>query len=128
MVRKFFKYSIVGLIGTIIDFGTLLIQVEIFNFNVYFAICLSFILAASTNHVLNRNFTFKSTNPNIRSEYTKFLIVSIAGILTNLCIIYFLSDILELHYLLSKVIATGVVLFWNFLMNYHWTFNKKHEK
>ncbi len=128
MVSKFFRYSIVGIIGTIVDFGALLIQVEIFKFNIYIAICLSFILAASTNHILNRRFTFKSKNSNIKSEYAKFILVSTIGILTNLSIIYFLSEILGLHYLLSKIIATGIVLFWNFLMNYHWTFNKKHAK
>lgn len=126
MVKKFFKYSIVGVLGTIIDFSTLIIQVEILKFNIYLSILLSFMLAASVNHIINRNFTFKSTNPHIKQEYLKFILVSLVGVITNLCIIYILSDILRVHYIVSKILATSIVLLWNFLMNYHWTFNKSH--
>ncbi len=123
MVKKFFKYSLVGVFGTLIDFSTLILQVEIFGFNIYIAIVISFMLAASFNHFFNRRFTFKSKNPSVRSEYLKFLSVSIVGILTNILLIYILFDVWNAHYLFAKIIATGVVLFWNFLMNYHWTFN-----
>lgn len=126
MVKKFFKYSIVGLLGTAIDFSTLIIQVELLQVNIYVAIIISFMLAASSNHFFNRRFTFKSTNPHIKHEYLKFVSVSIIGILINVTIIYLLS-LLHIYYLLSKIVATILVLAWNFLMNYHWTF-RQHEK
>jgi putative flippase GtrA len=126
MVKKFFKYSIVGVFGTFIDFSTLIFQVEILKINIYLAITLSFLLAATFNHSLNRKFTFGSKNPKIKNEYFKFLSVSIVGILINIFSIYIIFELFEWHYLLAKILATSIVLIWNFLMNYHWTF-KDHD-
>lgn len=129
MVKKFLKYSAVGLLGTAIDFSTLIIQVEFLRINIYIAVLISFLLAASSNHFFNRRFTFKSMNSQIKKEYLKFILVSSVGILINILIIYFLSQIFHIYYLISKIIATSLVLLWNFLMNYHWTFKSKpkHE-
>ena len=127
MVKKFFKYSIVGLLGTCIDFSTLVLQVELLKINIYIALTVSFVLAASSNHFFNRKFTFKSENPHIKNEYFKFISVSIIGIFINILIIYSLSRLFNVHYLVSKIIATLLVLLWNFLMNYHWTFNENRS-
>jgi putative flippase GtrA len=125
MVKKFIKYSIVGVFGTFIDFFTLIFQVEILNINLYAAVVISFLLAATFNHYLNRRFTFVSKNPKIKHEYFKFLSVSIVGILINIFSIYIIFELFGWHYLLAKILATGIVLMWNFLMNYHWTFKHK---
>lgn len=122
MIGKFFRYSIVGVFGTSIDFIFLIFQVEILKINLYIAVIISFLIAASSNHYWNRRFTFKSKNPKIKHEYLKFILVSLAGIFINIVFIFVMFDLLNIHYLLSKISATIIVLIWNFLMNYHWTF------
>jgi putative flippase GtrA len=124
MVDKFVKYSLVGILGTIIDFSLLIFQIEILKINLYIATIISFILAATSNHFWNRKFTFNSINPNIKKEYLKFILVSIIGIIINLIFIFIFFDILEIHYIFAKIIATIIVLAWNFLLNYHWTFKR----
>lgn len=126
MIKKIFRYSTFGTIATFIDFVALIIQIEILGLNIYFALILSFLLAASVNHVLNRHYTFRTTQSNIRIEYLKFITVSACGVFINIFTVFILSDKLETHYLFAKIIATCIVMFWNFLLNYHWTFKIKN--
>jgi putative flippase GtrA len=127
MIKKFVKYSIIGVSGTLIDFSTLIFQVEILKFNLYIAIIISFILAATSNHYFNRKYTFKTYLNNYIEEYKRFISVALFGVLINIIVIYFLVSILSIYYLFAKMLATGIVLLWNFFMNYHWTF-EKHAK
>ena len=64
----------------------------------------------------------------------QFLMVSLAGLALNNAIVRLLEDPFgtqlgqpDYGYLPAKVIATGVVVFWNYFTNRHWTFNSKKE-
>ncbi len=48
--------------------------------------------------------------------------VALVGLGINTAIMYGLTHYTGLHYLLCQVLATGVVLGWNFLANRFWTF------
>jgi putative flippase GtrA len=124
MIKKFVKYSIVGVSGTLIDFLTLIFQVEILKVNLYIAVVISFLLAATSNHYFNRRYTFQSQHNNYFNEYRKFVSVAVSGVLINIIAVYLIVGLMSFHYLFAKVLVTGVVLIWNFLMNYHWTFEE----
>ena len=50
-----------------------------------------------------------------RSAIGGFLLIAVIGLGLNELIMYACSDLLGLHYLLSKIVATVIVFFWNFL-------------
>ncbi|MDY6326944.1 MAG: GtrA family protein [Bacteroidales bacterium] len=122
MILKFLKFSVVGFSGTAVDFGVTWLCKEKLGLNKYLSNSLGFILAATNNYIWNRVWTFQSTNSNISAEYGKFFLVSLAGLGINNLIIYLLHGKLNLNFYLSKVFAIGVVMFWNFTMNYFFTF------
>lgn len=122
LILKFFKFSVVGFSGTAVDFGVTWLCKEKLGLNKYLSNSLGFILAATNNYIWNRVWTFQSTNSNISAEYGKFFLVSLAGLGINNLIIYLLHGKLNLNFYLSKVFAIGVVMFWNFTMNYFFTF------
>lgn len=122
LILKFLKFSVVGFSGTAVDFGVTWLCKEKLGFNKYLSNSLGFILAATNNYIWNRVWTFQSTNSNISAEYGKFFLVSLAGLGINNLIIYLLHGKLNLNFYLSKVFAIGVVMFWNFTMNYFFTF------
>ena len=80
------------------------------------------VLGALVNYVLNRRYTFRSGKGH-REALTKFFVVAGAGLLLNGLIMWLFVDGLGLYYLLAQLLATGLVLVWNFAGNRCWTFN-----
>jgi len=123
VVNKFIKFCIVGFTGLIIDFGTTYLCKEIIKIQKYVSNAIGFTLAASANYFLNRIWTFKSHDPNIAWEYSKFLIVSLIGLGINTLILWILVRFFKKHFYLSKLIAIFVVTIWNFIANLLFTFH-----
>ncbi len=122
LISKFVKFCVVGSAGMLIDFGTTWLLKEKVRINKYVANSSGFILAASSNYILNRIWTFESTNPHIAGQYGLFVIISLAGLGINNFIIYILHGRLKYNFYLSKLFAIVIVTIWNFLLNLLITF------
>ena len=122
VIIKFLKFCAVGFSGMLIDFGTTWLLKEKARINKYIANSTGFILAATSNYIWNRIWTFRSKNEEIAVEYFSFIIISVAGLGINNLVIYLLNDKLKINFYLSKLIAVGVVTLWNFTMNFIITF------
>lgn len=123
LLFKFIKFCIVGFSGTVIDFGTTWLLKEKASVNKYIANSTGFILAATSNYIWNRFWTFHSENPRIATEYFSFILISLAGLGINNLMLYLCTEKLKMNFYLSKLIATGFVTIWNFIMNYLITFS-----
>jgi len=121
---KLIKFCIIGFSGMIIDFGTTWLLKEKIKINKYVANSCGFILAASSNYVWNRIWTFQSHNSHIGTEYFSFILISLIGLGLNNFIIWILSDKMKWNFYLSKMIAIGIVTLWNFGMNLLFTFHR----
>ena len=127
LISQFLKFAVVGVLGTLIDFGLLNFFVKVFRFNVYFAATLSFLAAVINNFLLNKYWTFKITQAEKRGrwQFIQFGLVSVIGLAVNLLIMYVLIHYFHLWYNWAKAGATVVVLIWNFWANKLWTFKNK---
>ena len=123
-IFKFLKFCTVGFSGMIIDFGITWILKEKVRINRYMANTCGFILAASSNYMWNRVWTFKSQSDAISIEYISFFVIALIGLGINNLILWFLSDRKKYNFYLSKIIATAMVTLWNFGMNFVFTFAK----
>lgn len=119
---KFLKFCVIGFSGMLIDFGTTWLLKEKVRINKYVANSIGFILAASSNYIWNRFWTFRSENEHVVTEYLSFIIISVAGLGINNLVIYLLHGRMKLNFYISKLIAIGIVTIWNFIMNYLITF------
>ena len=88
---KFLKFCVVGLSGMVIDFSTTWLLKEKAKVNKYIANSTGFILAATSNYIWNRIWTFQSENSQIAVEYFSFILISIAGLGINNFVIYLLD-------------------------------------
>jgi putative flippase GtrA len=122
LLWKFLKFCMVGSSGMIIDFGTTWLLKEKVKVNKYLANSTGFILAATSNYILNRFWTFHSANRQVVSEYLSFIIISVIGLAINNFVVYILTERMKFNFYLSKLFAVGVVILWNFTMNYLITF------
>jgi len=82
----------------------------------------SFVVSATSSYIMNRTWTFRSEDKKIGREAAKFFLVATGGLVLNSLIFYLITAVFRLPDILGLVIATAIVLVWNFLMNKKWTF------
>lgn len=134
--ERFIKFLIVGTVGFIVDFGTLAFLVEVVGLRPVVANTFSFSAAVLSNFTFNRYWTYPdSRSKRRRLQLMQFALVSIIGLTVNNGILVltqgpFDSLLRTLHapaaiagYIPAKMLATVVVLFWNFFINRYWTYN-----
>jgi putative flippase GtrA len=121
-VVKFIRYALVGLTGLTIDFSITYLFKEYIKVSKYIANSIGFSTAVVINYLLNRYWTFEAGNEDVFIQFGTFLAVSLIGLLINNFIIFFLNEKLKINFYISKLIAIGVVVFWNFFVNYYYTF------
>jgi len=119
---KLIKFGAVGMSGMLVDFGITYIFREKVRINEYVANTLGFLSAASSNFLLNRIWTFQSADPEMTSQYFRFLLIATVGVFFSNAIIYLLHGRFKWNFYFAKLISIGVVLFWNFFANYFFTF------
>lgn len=123
LILKFLKFGMVGASGVIVDFGFTYLCKEILKLQKYLANAIGFTLAASSNYIFNRIWTFHSLNPEIGIEYSKFLLISLIGLGINTLILWLLVSKYNKKFYVSKLFAIGIVTVWNFFINLIFTFN-----
>jgi len=121
--HKFLKFGVVGLSGLLVDFGFTYLFRNILKVNQYISNAIGFTLAASSNYILNRVWTFQSNNPKVFVEFGEFFIISLIGLGINSLILWIMVSKLKLHFYFSKLIAIGITTIWNFMANLVFTFN-----
>ncbi len=84
------------------------------------AACVSFACAVLSSYLVNTYWTFRQQGTDLRRA-AKFFAVATAGLGWNALIIWGAVR-LGAYDLAAKVLATGAVLIWNFLLQKHWTF------
>ena len=120
MILKFLKFVIVGFSGLFVDFSITILLKEKLKVHRYISSSAGFILAATTNYIFNRFWTFQSNNPRIFEEYGTFLIISLIGLFINNLFLYIFEK--KLRFYFAKLLAVMVTSVWNFSANYWFNF------
>lgn len=125
MLEKFFtvlRFGITGSMGMAIDFGITWFCKEKLKWNKYLANSTGFVIAVINNYIINRIWTFKSTNPNWEVEFEKYFLFSLIGLLLNNSFVYLFHQKLKWNFYASKLAASALVFIWNFSSNYFLNF------
>ena len=128
MFKQFVCFSGVGVVGTVAHYSVLVFCVELLTIDPVISSILGFLAGAVVNYILNYHFTFKSKACHNETG-PKFFFVVVIGFCINYLVMYALINLLALNYILSQIISTALVLFWNFFASRFWVFNHgKMEK
>jgi len=138
--NRFFRFAVVGVSGTIVDFSIFFLLSRIFGFPKNTSYSISFIIAVVNNFIWNRNWTYpESKEKNVSEQLIKFTIVSIVGFFIRKIVFPFINKpLIDFSKLLfgqrffikpeaiGDFLALGfviiVVLFWNYFINRIWTY------
>jgi putative flippase GtrA len=129
-IIRFLKFAVVGAIGAVVDFSILNLGIQVFHLAKWLANTFSFSAAVLSNFTWNRFWTYpESRLQSFLPQLGQFLLVNLAGYGINQVVFlsldhYVFSPWGTWGYNLSKAIAIGVVLFWNFFINRIWTYRE----
>lgn len=117
------KFGVVGFSGLLLDFGITYLLKEKAGVNKYIANGCGFAVAVCSNFVLNKIWTFHDTQRDYLPQFTAFFAVAAGGLLINQLVLYVLHERFKLKFYFAKILAIGVVTFWNFGLSHFYVFN-----
>ena len=123
---QLFRYTLVGGSAFLVDFGTLVILTEYFNIHYLVSAAAAFLFGLTTNYFLSVRWVFNiRAKKNRWLEFFLFSLIGLVGLGLNELFLWVFTDIFMIYYLLSKIITTGIVYFWNFFARKIVLFNKQ---
>lgn len=116
LIRQIWRFGIVGGICTIVDFAILTGLHEFLGFHYLLANGVSFAVSVVFNYVLSMKYVFQGKDESNKTrEFIIFVILSAIGLGLNQLIMWGTVDGLGIFYVAAKVIATAVVMIYNFV-------------
>lgn len=113
---QFFRYVIVGGFSFVVDYGLLFVLTEYAGFHYIVSATLSFIAGLVVNYLLSTRWIFR--NSKLSSTTVEFIIygaIGVVGLVLNNILLYLFTDVLHIHYMISKLITAALVMGWNFV-------------
>ena len=116
LLAQFMKFGVVGVIAFVIDYGLLALLTELFGINYLVSATISFTASVVFNYVASMRYVFThKEGMSRRREFVIFVVLSVIGLLINNGCMWAGVELLGVHYLLTKIVATAIVMMWNFV-------------
>ena len=112
---QFFRFIFVGGTAFLIDFFIYFALVEFLNVNYLISAAIAFFISVLANYYLSTSWVFNQSQIENRAvEFNLFLAISFVGLIFTEVLLYVFTDMFSINYLWSKILASILVLFWNF--------------
>ena len=116
LLVQIFKFAIVGGVAFIIDYSIMVICKELFHFSVLLSAFFGFTISVIYNYIASVKWVFDVDNEkNKTKNFIIFIIFSVIGLILTELIMWFGTDIIRISYLIVKIIATFIVMVFNFI-------------
>ncbi len=116
LIEQMIKFGFVGFLCFFIDWGIMVFLTEVFGINPLISSAVSFTVSVTVNYILSVTFVFETDkNTNKGSQFVIFVLLSIVGLGVNELCMWLGTDLLGIHYMITKVGATAVVMVYNFI-------------
>ena len=114
---QFFRYIFVGGIATVVDWGVLFLLTDFAEIHHLISAIIAFAAGLITNFLLSKALVFNGNEARVNPvmEFISYGVIGVVGLGITELIMFLITDCLHQHYMLSKVIATVIVLVWNYL-------------
>ena len=120
-LRKFLGYCLSGFAATGTHYVTMVLLVWRWEGHEIVASCVGFVVGALVKYPLNYWAVFASRQAH-RVAIPRFVLGLTAGFVLNAALLAALLRVLDVHYMVSQALTTGVVLFVNYAVARLWIF------
>ena len=129
LFNQILKFGVVGLFCFLIDFGLTTGLAHFFGLHYLVSKFIGFVVSAIVNYLLSIKFVFaQKKEMDKKKEFSVFLILSAVGLLINEIVMFVCIDGIYVHSVMmqekisselmvsiSAIIATGIVMVYNFI-------------
>ena len=121
--RTFLKAQTTAIVATSVDFLVYIALVELLG--VWYVLSSAFGAASGAicGFLLGRNWCFNAKDGHLSTQGIRYILVSGFSLILNTSGVYLFTDLLNFHYITSKVfIAIIVAVFFNFPLHKYYVF------
>lgn len=116
LLLQIFKFGIVGGIAFLIDYVVLFCCKEFIGLSVLLSAAIAFTVSVIYNYIASVKWVFDvNKEKSAKKNFVIFIILSIIGLIITEIIMWIGSDIMKINYLIVKIIATAIVMVFNFI-------------
>ncbi|MBM6785391.1 GtrA family protein [Collinsella tanakaei] len=116
LLAQIMKFGVVGVIATVIDFGVMIFLTEVFGINPVASATVSFTVSVIFNYLASMRYVFSHREGMSRQrEFVIFIVLSVIGLVINDALMWVGTEMTPVDYRIVKVLATAVVMVWNFV-------------
>ena len=115
LFKQLLKFGVVGGTAFIIDYGVFTLLSQIFHVHYLVASILSFSVSVIYNYILSIKWVFDVTKKQTTKDFIVFIVLSVIGLGLNSLVMYISVDLIKIHELIAKIIATAIVMVYNFI-------------
>ncbi len=125
-IKHLMSYFVVGLLATLVEWGSFWVLDYAIGIQYLIATIIAMIISTFSNWLFGRLMTFRNAEKgNTLIEIGKIYITSFAGIGLNVLLMWIMVDKCTMNEMLSKVIATGFVFFYNYFIRTLYIYKNK---
>ena len=117
LFSQLIKFGLVGGIAFLIDYGIMVFLTEVFKIPSLISAAISFTVSVIFNYIASVKWVFdvdKEKNSKTK-ELAVFILLSVVGLGINELIMWIMDKEFGIYYMISKIVATIVVMCYNFI-------------
>lgn len=121
--KQLIKFSLVGLLNTLITLSTIFILINVLNLNYIISNIIGYVLGFTNSFILNKKWTFKSKG-SAKIEIILFFILFIICYLLQLISLILLKELIKVSVEKAQLIAMIIYTTINFLGSKYFVYTK----
>lgn len=122
------RFAVNGFVSFLVDYGALYVLTEFCGFYYLVSSAISFIASVTVNYLICVLWVFKGADGTGGKAKIIFIASSVVGLGINQLLMWLFVTQIGLYYMIAKIIATVVVMAWNYVMKRKALYMKKKDE
>lgn len=109
------RYGMTGFVAFVVDYSILICLTELLSLHYLISAAIAFLCSVGVNYLLSIRWVFGSSRKDKPAlVLSAFIVIGLIGLSLTEFLMWTFTELVGVHYLISKVVATFIVFFWNF--------------